>query len=85
MKRCVCYMIIALGWWSIWYPQIALPKEAVQIIDESGTVQDPAEVLECDSEEIPYELLKMMSKENVQVRFKLVELLQDYVEKVGNE
>ena len=85
MKRCVCYMIIALGWWSIWYPQIALPKEAVQIIDESGTVQDPAEVLECDSEEIPYEMLKMMSKENVQVRFKLVELLQDYVEKVGNE
>lgn len=85
MKRCVCYMLIALGWWSIWYPQIALPKEAVQIVDESGTVQDPAKVLECDSEEIPYELLKMMSKENVQVRFKCVELFQDYVEKVGNE
>ena len=85
MKRCVCYMLIALGWWSIWYPQIALPKEAVQIVDESGTVQDPAKVLECDSEEIPYELLKMMSKENVQVRFKCVELFQDYMEKFVNE
>ncbi len=85
MKRCICCMLVVIGWWSIWYPQIALPGEAVQIIDESGTVQDPAEVLECDSEEIPYELLKMMSKENVQVRFKLVELLQEYVEKVGKE
>ena len=85
MKCCVCYMLIALGWWSIWYPQIALPGEAVQIVDENGTVQDLAKVLECDSEEIPYELLKMMSKENVQVRFKCVELFQDYVEKVGNE
>lgn len=85
MRRCVCYMLMAIGWWSIWYPQIALPEEVVQIIDESGTVQDPAEVLECDSEEIPYELLKLMNKENVQVRFKLVELLQEYVEKVGKE
>lgn len=85
MRRCICCMLVAIGWWSIWYPQIALPKEAVQIIDESGTVQDPEEVLECDSEEIPYELLKMMRKENVQVRFKVVELLQEYVEKVGKE
>lgn len=85
MKRCVCYMIIALGWWSIWYPQIALPKEAVQIVDERGIVQDPAEVLECDSDEVPYELLKMMSKENVKVRFRIVELVQDYMEKVRKE
>lgn len=85
MKRCICYLIIALGWWSIWYPQIALPKEAVQIVDESGTVQDPAEVLECDCDEVPYELIKYMSTEKVQVRFKFVELFQDYVEKVRNE
>lgn len=85
MRRCVCYMLMAIGWWSIWYPQIALPGEVVQIVDANGTVQDPAKVLECDSEEIPYELLKLMSEENVQVRFKLVELFQDYVEKVGNE
>ena len=36
-------------------------------------------------EEIPYEILKLMSKEEVQVRFKCVELFQDYVEKVGKE
>ncbi|MBQ8822470.1 MAG: hypothetical protein IJZ82_07490 [Lachnospiraceae bacterium] len=84
MKRGICCLLVALGWWSIWYPQIALPGEAVQIVDEYGTVQDPAEVLECDSEEIPYELLKLMSEEEVQVRFKLVELIQQYMEKVGN-
>lgn len=85
MKRCVCCILMVIGWWSIWYPQIALPEEAVVIVDASGTVQDPAKVLECDSEELPYELLKLMSEENVQVRFRLVELFQDYLEKVGNK
>lgn len=84
MKRGICCLLVALGWWSIWYPQIALPKEALQIVDESGTVQDAAEVLECDSEELPYELLRLLGEEEVQVRFKLVDLFYEYWEKVGN-
>lgn len=83
MKRGICCLLVALGWWSIWYPQIALPKEAVQIMDEYGTVQDAAEVLECDSEELPYELLQLTMEEEVQFRFKIVELFYKYVEKVG--
>ncbi|MBQ7775142.1 MAG: hypothetical protein IJ379_04390 [Lachnospiraceae bacterium] len=76
---------VAIGWWGLWYPELATAADTYVIVYEDGTVQTAAEVIECGlDEQACWELLQM-DGEQIHFRSKLWQSLEEYIEKVRSE
>jgi len=76
--RAVVMMCAALGWWGIWFPELAVWADAVCVVEEEcseGTMQQGKEVREiCNG------LLKA-DKDQIQVKSRLLQLVEQYLKK----
>ena len=52
--RVAVLLLIGLGWWGFWYPELEQAADAYVIILEDGTVQRASQVVECGLSESPY-------------------------------
>ena len=76
--RAVVTLCAVLGWWGIWFPELAVWADAVCVVEEDSsesTVQQKKEVWEiCEG------LLKA-DKEQIQVKSRLLQLVEQYRKK----
>ena len=74
--RAVVTMCAVLGWWGIWFPELAVWADAVCVVEEEcseGTQRK-------DIREICNGLLKA-DKEQIQVKSRLLQLVEQYLKK----
>ncbi len=83
--RIAAVLSVAIGWWGLWYPQLATVADTYAIVQEDGTVLMSSEVIECElDEEYCAELLQADGSQ-VRFRSRLMEWLEEYFEKVRSE
>lgn len=81
VRTFVC-AVAAIGWWGLWYPEIAEYAGAYTVVEEDGTVQDDSEVIECESDESVYREWFKMDTSQIRFRSRLWQLAEEYLEKV---
>ncbi len=76
---------VAIGWWGLWYPELATEADTYAIVWEDGTVQSASEVIECELN--GYSYMDLMEADNSQLQFrsKLWMKLEEYLKKVRSE
>ena len=75
----------AIGWWGLWYPELAKAADAYVIVNEDGTVQKASEVVECEFNEYSYLDLLKIDGEQIRFRSKIWQTVEEYFEKVRSE
>lgn len=79
--RAMIGMCLAIGWWDLWYPEIAREADVYKVVYEEGTVQKSEEVVKYEFSEYSfYDFLKMDS-EQIQFRSRLLEWIEEYLDK----
>lgn len=58
----------ALGWWGILYPELSMTPDTYQVILETDTVQEEAEVVEWDFDSDIY--MEILNADRSQIRFR---------------
>ncbi len=82
--RAMLVICAALGWWGIWFPELAVQTEAVCVVEENGqksTVQQGKKVLECGTVQEICDGLRHADKEQIQVRCRIFMLVEQYLHK----
>lgn len=76
---------VAIGWWGLWYPELAKAAGAYAIVQEDGTILLASEVVECELDEEAF--AKLLEAEDDQVRFRsrFLQWLEEYFEKDRSE
>ena len=85
-KKCrvVLMLCAVLGWWGIWFPELAVWPDAVCVAEdmrEETSVQTDEKVVECDSAREIYDGLLQADREQIQVRSRLLKLLEQHLRK----
>ncbi len=82
--RAVVMMCAALGWWGIWFPELAVWADAVCVVEEEcseNTVQQGEKVIECDTVREICDGLRQADKGQIQVKSRLLQLIEQYLQK----
>ncbi len=82
--RTVLLMCAAIGWWGIWFPELAVWTGAVCAEDgqqQKNTVQQKEKVIECDSVREIYEGLLQADREQIQMKSRLLTMIDQYLQK----
>lgn len=86
--RAVLMICAALGWWGIWFPELAVWADAVCVVTQDsaqGSVQQGEKVVECDTAQEICDGLLHADKEQIQLRSRLFTLLEQYLQKNKDE
>ena len=83
--RMAAVLCAAIGWWGLWYPELATAADAYAIVQEDGTVLSASEVMECEFDEETYAELLQADSSQVRFRSRFLQWLEEYFEKVGSE
>jgi len=75
----------AIGWWGLWYPELATAADTYAIVLEDGTVLPASEVIECKFSELDCEELLQADGSQIRFRSRFLKWLEEYFEKVGSE
>ncbi len=76
---------VVIGWWGLWYPELATEAEVYAIVMEDGTVQSVSEVIECELSGYTYMDLMEADNSQIQFRSKMLMKLEEYLKKVRSE
>ncbi len=79
--RAVLSLCVALGWWGIWFPELAVWAEAVCVVEEdseSTAVQSGEKVVECETAREIYDGLLHADRKQIQVKSRLLQLVWKY-------
>ena len=82
--RAVIMMCAALGWWGVWFPELAVWADAVCVVEDeskNGTVQQGEKVIECDTVQEICDGLLRADKGQIQVKSRLLALIEQYLQK----
>lgn len=82
--RAVLSLCAALGWWGIWFPELAVWAEAVCVVEEdseSAAVQRGENVAEYETAREIYDGLLHADREQIQVKSRLLQLVERYLQK----
>ena len=82
--RAVLLMCAALGWWGIWFPELAVWADAVCVVEEESsgdTVQQAEKVVEYDTVREIYHGLRQADKTQIQVKSRLLQMIEQYLQK----
>jgi len=82
--RAVIMMCAALGWWGIWFPELAVWADTVCVVEEEyseNTVQQREKMIEYDAAWEIIEGLKQADREQIQVKSRLLQLIEQYLQK----
>ena len=82
--RAVVMMCAALGWWGIWFPELAVWADAVCVVEEEhsqNAVQQGEKVVECDTVREICEGLRQADKGQIKVKSRLLQLIEQYLQK----
>lgn len=71
-----------LLWWGALFPDLLFNETTVTVTDETGTVQECIEVLECKTGKTLRELLLEAQDEQIVCKSKFFELCKDYINEV---
>lgn len=71
----------ALGWWGIWFPELALWTEAVSV-EEQQAVQSEENLLEYETAAQFCNSLLSADREEIQIKSRLLQLVEEYFKKV---
>lgn len=83
--RVALILSMAIGWWGLWYPELATAADAYVVVQEDGTVQTASEVIECGLDECTYWEMLQADGDQVRFRSKLWQMLEEYWKKVRSE
>ncbi len=84
MKRfiqgCLTYfsLVLAIGWWDVWYPELTKAAGVYEVVCEETTVQTPEEMLECGLGEDAYRNWMKADGEQIRFRFRFLEWMEEY-------
>ena len=82
--RAVVTMCAVLGWWGIWFPELAVWADVVCVVEEENSgdiVQQGGKVIECDTVQEIYTGLLKADKEQIQIKSRLLQLVEQYFKK----
>ena len=82
--RAIVTMCAVLGWWGIWFPELAVWADAVCVVEEENsedTAQQTGKVIEYDTVQEIYTGLLKADKEQIQVKSRLLQLVEQYLKK----
>jgi len=81
--RAILTICAALGWWGVWFPELAVWTDAVCVIPEKKemSVQWEENVVEYKSVSDIYKGLMQADKEQIRVKSRLLEIICSYFEK----
>ena len=82
--RAVLTVCAALGWWGIWFPELAVWTEAVCAVkdeDESASVQKEKDVVEYETAREVLDGLMHADREQIRIRSRLLEAVERYLQK----
>lgn len=80
IRMALCFSM-AVGWWGLWYPELATAADTYAIVSEDGTVQKASEVVECGLNGYSYEELLQMDGTQLRFRSKLWQMIEEYFKK----
>lgn len=83
--RLAVLLSVSIGWWGLWYPELATAADTYAIVSEDGTVQTPSEVIECELNEYSYSELLQMDCSEIHFSSRFWQWLEEYFEKVRSE
>ncbi len=83
--RLAAILCVAIGWWGLWYPELAREAEAYAIVQEDGTVLMASEVIECELDEESYAELFQAEGNQVRLRSRFLLWLEEYFKKDRSE
>ncbi len=82
--RAVLTLCAALGWWGVWFPELAVWADIVCVAEEDETntsVQAGENVVECEAAREIYDDLLYADKDQIQVKSRLLQLIGQYLQK----
>lgn len=83
--RAAAVVCAAIGWWGLWYPELATAADSYAIVQEDGTVLPASEVIKCEFDERYCEELLQAEGSQIRFRSRFLQWLEEYFEKVGSE
>lgn len=82
--RAVVTICAALGWWGIWFPELAVWTEVVCVVEDGQqgkSVQMEENVVECEDVRRICEGLLKADKEQIRLKSRLLVLIERYLQK----
>lgn len=79
--RAVLILCAALGWWGLWFPELAVWSDAVVVREENASVQQEENVIEWETAQTLYRDLMQADRDQIQVRSRLLEWISGMFER----
>ena len=82
--RTVLMMCVALGWWGIWFPELAVWTEAVcavEVEEKSSSVQSEDNVVQLETAREVYEGLLHAERDQICIKSRLFEIIERYLQR----
>ena len=84
MKRKWCELmsyaviLLAIGWWDFWYPELTKAAGVYDVVYEENTVQLSEEMIECEFNEDTFQSWIKTNGEKIHFRFRIWEWIEEY-------
>jgi len=78
--RVIFIMCVALGWWGVWFPELAVWTEAICIAEETDDAQIEKNVAEYESAREIFNGLMHAQRDQIRIRSRFLEIVERYLQ-----
>ena len=79
--RVLVSICLAIGWGDFWYPELTEAAGVYEVVYEESAIQTSEEMIKYELDEYTYYDWMKMDCKDVRIRFRLWELIEEYLDK----